>query len=86
MSASTKNPIKTNFKHFLRNSQNKEELNELLSHTVSDTTFQSTEDILITIRESVAHKGPGPEMKESPYGEADVRIIVHLQHTLQSGY
>lgn len=86
VAGSTKIPQKTHFKDFLRNSQNKEELNELISHTVSKTEFQPGKDIYITGHESVVHRGPGLEMQDSPHEEADVRIIVHMKHALQCGH
>ena len=86
ISGNSKIPQKVNFKDFLRNSQNKEELNELISQTVANTVFQSDQDVYITQKESVFHIGPGLEMEVSQYEEADVRIIVHMKHALDCGH
>ena len=86
ISGNSKIPQKVNFKDFLRNSQNKEELNELISQTVANTVFQSDQDVYITQKDSVLHIGPGLEMEVSQYEEADVRIIVHMKHALDCGH
>ena len=41
----TKVPIKISFRDFLRNSTNKEELNELLRHTIGLAEFQSDKNV-----------------------------------------
>ena len=83
---STKVPIKISFRDFLRNSTNKEELNELLRHTIGLAEFQSDKNVYVTSHETAVHCGPGPEMKESPCEEADIRIVVHLEYALKCGY
>ena len=86
ISGNLKIPLKINFRDFLRNSQNKEELNGLISRTVGNSEFQSDQDVYITHQESVLHSGPGLHMGVSKYEEADVRIMVHMKHALDCGH
>ena len=70
----------------MRNSKNKEGLNELITQTVGNSVFQSDHDIYITHQETVLHIGPGLQMGVSQYEEADVRIILHMKHALDCGH
>jgi len=78
--------VPANFMGFLRDSENKEELNHLLVTAGSQLLIPTSKDLFITSSSSVIHVGSNADMKEQcNHEEADSRIMVHLMNAIQQG-
>ena len=82
VSGSTKLP--GNWKDFLRDSKNKEELFTFLTVKVAEYIFPPSKFVYITSGKSVVCIGSSNPMLDCNHEEADTRIIVHVSHALQT--
>lgn len=82
VSGQTKLPSK--WMDFLCDSKNKEELFAFFTTKVAEVTFLPGSLVYVTSGESVLHTG-SINMPNCNHEEADMRIVVHVQHALQQG-
>ena len=80
-----RNKIPGNWKEFLRDSTNKQELFAFLSDKVSTFNCQTGKEIYITSGRSVVGSGISHQMPDCDHEEADTRLLIHLQDALQNG-
>ncbi|KAJ8043846.1 hypothetical protein HOLleu_11123 [Holothuria leucospilota] len=80
-----KNAIPGNWKDFLRDSKNKQELFAFLTDKIAMTTCPDDKEIFITSGRSVIGAGCNHRMMECDHEEADTRIMVHVQDALENG-
>ena len=78
--------IPSNWKAFLCDSTNKEELFDFLSDEVNKTEWPESKGVYITRGTSVVCKGNSQPMLECTHEEADTRVVVHIIHRLTHGY
>ena len=84
MAGSTKVP--NDWNQFLRDSENKDELNKFLAETITAHTFASGKQIFITHQEHVLSNITSVEnMVDCSHEEADTRMMIHLEHALSNG-
>ena len=74
-----------NWKDFLRDSANKDELFSFLSQTMGAIEFPQNKQLYLTEGTNVICKGSSCSMQECFHEEADTRIVVHLCHALETG-
>lgn len=77
--------IPTNWKDFLRNSDNKTDLFDFLSDVVQNAHWINGKDIYIT-KGSTVLTNSDKQMPSCTHEEADTRIVVHIKHAIQSGH
>ena len=80
-----KNKLPSNWIDFLRNSVNKQQLFQFLSHKLQSVECVGGKHIFTTVGTSVASAGASHHMQECNHEEADTRILIHLQDALDDG-
>jgi len=80
--------LPSNWKNFLRNDDNKDELFQFLANA---SVTQGTDDkvILSTIHKSVVSSNPVlnlDDLQPCSHEEADTRILLHVKDAMNSGY
>ena len=84
VAGSTKVP--NDWNQFLRESENKDELNKFLAETITAHTFASGKQIFITHQEHVLSNITSVgNMVDCSHEEADTRMMIHLEHALSNG-
>ncbi len=78
--------IPSNWKAFLCDSTNKEELFDFLSDEVNKTEWPESKGVYITRGTFVVCKGNSQPILECTHEEADTRVVVHIIHCLTHGY
>lgn len=79
------NKIPGKWQEFLRDSDNKEELFAFLSKKVATAEFPTGKVVAITSGQKVLIRGADHSMPDNNHEEADTKILLHLQDTLQTG-
>ena len=79
------NKVPSNWRQFLHDSTNKQELFNFLSNRVSSTDFPDGKQIFITSGTTVISRGTTHCMQLCGHEEADTRILVHLEDALANG-
>ena len=79
--------VPTDFKKFLRVSENKTELFLFLSTEAMKicTLSDADKDLYLTHEEGVLHMGNHSDMGSCNHEEADTRVVIHLFHALAQG-
>ena len=70
---------------FLRDARNKKELYDFLTDIVKNMEIPENKEVFITSEDRVFCKGTEHEMPQCNHEEADTRIIIHVQDSLQRG-
>ena len=76
--------IPGNWKKFLANIDNKNELFLFLSNKIAEDNFQNDEDVYITADDQVYHVGNSSAMGQCNHEEAAMRVLVYPLHGLQT--
>ncbi|XP_071477249.1 uncharacterized protein [Diadema antillarum] len=74
-----------NWKDFLQDSTNKEELFAFLTQRVAELECPKEKELYVTSGTSVIARGDCEPMADCTHEEADTRITVHLQHAVERG-
>lgn len=77
--------LPSNWKDFLRDSNNKSELFAFLTSKISQFIFPTNKTVYVTSGQSVIHVSTTSGMMNCNHEEADTRIVVHVLHALNQG-
>ena len=80
-----KNMVPTNWKCFLRDEKNKQELVEFLSNKVAAFKYPENKEVFVTQGQSVLTNQNNLGMASCDHEEADTRLIVHIVDALTKG-
>ena len=73
-----------NWQQFLKEAQNKIELNEYLFQTLSAMRYPSDRQLFVTYKDQVL-SNCGKTMPQCDHEEADTCILYHVKHALSEG-
>ena len=80
------NKAPSNWAQFLRDSENKDELNTFLAEGITAHSYSSGKQVFVTHHEHVLTNASAlSNMTDCSHEEADTRMMVHLDHALANG-
>ena len=80
-----KNKVPTNWKSFLRDERNKEELFKFLSGKVISFKYPDNKEVFFTDCPFLLTNSTTQSMQQCNHEEADTRLVIHLIDALKKG-
>ena len=74
-----------NWRDFLRDEINKQELFEFLSQKIVSANYPDGKEVFVTSGKRVLTKGTARQMMSCDHEEADIRLLVHVIDSLSAG-